>query len=253
MKSINYLTVEQCNERYPAVGNSVAKDTVTSKYMHVSTYDYLKYLEADGLRPYQVQGTRCRDVTNKVYAKHAVFLTNPDWIKEGCEYFPTVVMLNAHDGSSSVTFMIGVYRIVCSNGLVIGSSLSKPIRVRHLHANRERLHAVYNQLVAQITILDRAISNMRSTPVSLEAEHAFIDSAVQLRWGDKVPQNKKFDSNSLNMAHRLEDTTPNVWTLYNRVQENILNKGRGYRRVASIDKNIKINQGLWDAALKLAA
>lgn len=250
---MNFMTIDECVRSYPAIGNSFAGPSRTDKYMQVSTETYLKDLALDGLQPYKVQGKNCRLTAKKQYAEHAVFLTNPDWLKEGNDYFPTIVMVNSHNGSTSVRFYIGIYRIVCSNGLVVGTSIFAPIRIRHVHANRARLHAAYNQLVKQIGTLDTIITMMKNSIVDIETEAHFVDEAVRLRWGNNTPQNKKFQSHSFNLARRFEDSKPNVWTLYNRVQENIVNKGRGYRKVTAVDKNIKINQGLWDAAIQLTS
>ncbi|MDV1381624.1 DUF932 domain-containing protein, partial [Klebsiella michiganensis] len=43
---------------------------------------------------------------------------------------PEIILLNSHDGSSSYQMIPGMFRFVCTNGLVCGTSFGE-IRVPH--------------------------------------------------------------------------------------------------------------------------
>src|ERR1700731_5292278 len=42
-----------------------------------------------------------------------------------------VVLINSHDGSSQYSLQAGVFRLVCSNGMVVADSLLDAIKIRH--------------------------------------------------------------------------------------------------------------------------
>jgi len=44
---------------------------------------------------------------------------------------PEIVLQNAHDGTSAYKLSLGLYRVVCTNGLVVKSAGIEDIRVRH--------------------------------------------------------------------------------------------------------------------------
>src|SRR5439155_8805861 len=44
---------------------------------------------------------------------------------------PELVLVNSHDGTSAYKFLAGVFRLVCSNGMVVQSSDHGSIAVRH--------------------------------------------------------------------------------------------------------------------------
>ena len=47
---------------------------------------------------------------------------NPDIMikgKDGDDAYPRIIMTNSHDGFNAFQFKVGIYRLVCSNGLVV--------------------------------------------------------------------------------------------------------------------------------------
>jgi len=49
-------------------------------------------------------------------------------LKDG--YLPRIIVQNSYDRSSSLNFILGVYRMVCSNGMVVGTTV-KQLRIPH--------------------------------------------------------------------------------------------------------------------------
>lgn len=47
------------------------------------------------------------------------------------EYVPTIIVRNSYDRSSTLDFMYGGYRVVCSNGLITGKTIQR-IQVKHI-------------------------------------------------------------------------------------------------------------------------
>nr|QTX14453.1 UPF0380 proteins YafZ and homologs [Klebsiella pneumoniae] len=72
--------------------------------------------------------SRVRDEDKRGHTKHMVRLRR-EGTNKGTEV-PEIILLNSHDGSSSYQMIPGMFRFVCTNGLVCGTSFGE-IRVPH--------------------------------------------------------------------------------------------------------------------------
>ncbi len=72
--------------------------------------------------------TRVRHDDRRDYTKHMLRLRHASQIN-GAEA-NEIVLLNSHDGTSSYQMLAGMFRFVCSNGLVCGDTVAD-VRVPH--------------------------------------------------------------------------------------------------------------------------
>jgi hypothetical protein len=75
-----------------------------------------------------VTQTRVRDEGKREHTKHMMRLRHASQIN-GAEA-NEIVLLNSHDGTSSYQMLAGMFRFVCSNGLVCGDTVAD-VRVPH--------------------------------------------------------------------------------------------------------------------------
>ena len=75
-----------------------------------------------------VTQTRVRHDDRRDYTKHMIRLRHASQIngREANE----IILLNSHDGTSSYQMLAGMFRFVCSNGLVCGDTVAN-VRVPH--------------------------------------------------------------------------------------------------------------------------
>ena len=80
---------------------------------------------------------------------------------------------------------------------------------------------------------------------------SFGTEAAKLRFEDP----DELTVNTVLAARRGEDMSSDLWTVFNRTQENLIQGGflvsggrRRSRSITNIDKNVSINTGLWDLA-----
>jgi hypothetical protein len=151
---------------------------------------------------------------------------------------------------------------VCANGLIAGDSVGQPVRIKHVGKNiYEELERGVDKIVAQLDKLDQEISAMKAKELSPSEVLAFQAEALKLRLGDKE---KVLSSNfSIN---RPEDKPTDLFTVMNVIQEGLIRggakvivendgqaKAKTLRKVSSIATQTYINQGVWKAAVNLAA
>ena len=227
------------------------------RYAFIPTAQVLDGLRAEGFEPYEVRQTNVRDITRRSHTRHMMRLRHADAIESKGEV-PEIILLNSHDGSSAYKLLAGIFRMVCSNGLIAGTMFDD-VTVRHTGK------VVDDVIQGSFTVLKNVTSTMeriqayKTITLSEEAQINFAKSALALRWDDKAP----IHASQVLRVTRTEDRPNDLWTVFNRVQENLVRGGlRGYsdtgrrlrtRAVSGISEDVKLNRALWDMADKLAA
>ncbi|NCV19525.1 MAG: DUF932 domain-containing protein, partial [Rhodobacterales bacterium] len=96
---------------------------LSSKYVHLATSTVIEDLIKLGWKPVKAQEIRARK--NVGYQKHLVVFRNENvMIKgtDGDDAYPQILMTNSHDGKAAFNFRVGIFRLVCSNGLVVSDA-----------------------------------------------------------------------------------------------------------------------------------
>ena len=106
-----------------------AHESRGERYAFVPTLAVIDGLRAEGFQPYEVRQTRCRDLDKREHTKHLVRLRHSGSTHLDGNY-PEIVLVNSHDGTSSYQLLSGIFRMVCSNGLIAGD-ICDDVRIRH--------------------------------------------------------------------------------------------------------------------------
>jgi hypothetical protein len=76
---------------------------------------------------------------NQGFQKHMLIFANPEIVINGADgdtVFPRILLTNSHDGKNAFTFQAGLFRLVCSNGLVIADEQFSSMKIRHMQPER---------------------------------------------------------------------------------------------------------------------
>ena len=95
------------------------------------------------------------------------------------------------------------------------------------------------------------VHEFRNTDMDKGRQISFAADARQLRWG----KDSTVAPQDLLQSRRREDDGSDLWSIYNRVQENLMRGGfssptsrRRVREISNIKLSNSINEGLWDLA-----
>ena len=90
-----------------------------------------------------------------------VKIDNDDYVN------PEIIIKNSYDGSTEVKAYGGAFRLVCSNGLVIGYALGKGAGIRHIGDNTEEdVKEIVEKIIYQVTeIFDKDFPKLVNTKV----------------------------------------------------------------------------------------
>jgi hypothetical protein len=223
----------------------------SDRYTYIPTIDILRGLRKEGFSPFMVCQSRSRDATKREHTKHMVRMRHASQIN-GAEA-NEVILLNSHDGTSAYQMLAGVFRFVCSNGMVCGQTIND-IRVRHSGNIIDNVIEGACRVMNDFELVDEQVDEMKLVHLNEGEQAAFASAALALRYdtsGTPAPINQQ----QLLQMKRLDDSGRDLWTIFNRVQENMLNGGlrtktptgptRVTRQVKAIDQTIKLNRGLW--------
>lgn len=251
------LTNDQIARYAPSVLAEEAHESRGERYAFIPTIHVLEGLRKEGFQPFEVRQTKCRDEGKRDFTKHLIRLRHADAITSQGEV-PEIVLLNSHDGTSSYQLLAGLFRFVCSNGLIAGD-ICNDIRVRHSGRVVDDVIEGSYRVLDNIKRVQDRVEQYRAIDLAPEEQNAFAQSAALLRWDeDKVP----VDADRILAVRRWEDRKTDLWTTFNRAQENLLNGGlRGRtttgkrtttRAVGGVNENVKLNKALWTLADSLA-
>lgn len=171
---------------------------------------------------------------------------------------PELVLSNSHDGTAAYRFNSGIFRLVCSNGLVVASADFGSISVTHKGGDDfpQRIIDATYQIIEEAPKTLAKIEDWKQIPLTAPQQNALASAAVELLEKPTVTPDQFLT------PRRSEDRKPDLWTTFNRVQESIIRggisttSGTGRRSttrpVKSVDRDIKLNKALWTLATKLA-
>lgn len=245
------LTDGQIASFAPSVFAKDPHESRSQRYQYIPTIDVLRNLRNHGFEPFFAVQTRVRNLDKREYTKHMIRLRHADDI--GSSEVDEIILLNSHDGTSKYQMLGGVFRFVCQNGMVCGD-LNVEIRVPH---RGDVIAEVIKGIFRMRSNFKAAVEQregMRATILNDYEQFMFARKALELRYENATGMFPITETQLLR-ARRFEDQSTDLWTIFNRVQENIIKGGlRGRNRdgkvmttrpIRGIDTNLKLNRALW--------
>jgi hypothetical protein len=262
----SYLTKDQVRALAPvAFATEPTSNKVSDKYLHVNTETIIDDLAKLGWLPVTASQRKARasDKTT-IFSKHMVSFQNPDLMikgKNGDDAFPRIILTNSHDGFNSFQFRVGIYRLVCSNGLVVADEEFSAFRIRHKGYTFAELQEVVVQAVKDLPNKVEVLNKMQMRELTPVEQRQLAIDAMQLRtnridavWDEETIQDVLTPT-------RDADKGNDLWSVFNVIQEKITQGGysaalngakvRKVRKIKSFEKDLKVNQDLFKLAVAL--
>jgi len=252
-RSDRALTNDQIARYAPSILATEAHASRGERYAFIPTIDVLDGLRAEGFQPFEVRQTKVRDVGRREHTKHMVRLRHANALHAVGTEVPEIILINSHDGSSSYQLLSGIFRMVCSNGLIAGD-VHNDVRVRHTGNVVNDVIEGSFEVLQNLQQVTGSIDAMRAVELTDAEQRLLAAGAIELRWGDESPVKPQ----QLITPRRYEDNKSDLWTTFNRIQENLVKGGvRGRsatgrrtttREVGGVNENVKLNRALWQLA-----
>jgi hypothetical protein len=255
---MNILTTEQLYKNVPSLFTRGAAEHTSERYQPIATIDVIDSLFQEGFYPTVARQSMSRTKDKKDFAKHIVRFRHRDYMP-GDGIFPELVLVNSHDGLSSYRLMAGLYRQICTNGLVAGENYDE-VRVRHQgDVIGNVIEGTYRVIESSHKML-QVVEHMGNCLLPEEKLLEFSKQAHALRFSDDA--NLVIEPKNLLIPRRREDIKRDLFSVFNVIQENLIKGGvSGYRlneygrwrrarsrKITSIDQSVKLNRDLWTIA-----
>ena len=266
-----YMSKEQLKEVCPlAFASEPTNPNVSGKYLFVNTETVVDDLDKLGWKPVQAAQRKSRG-NGTIFSKHMVAFQNPDIKikgKDGDDAFPRIIMTNSHDGMQAFKFSVGIYRLVCSNGLVVADEQFSDFKIKHKGYTFAELRDVITTAVKDLPNKVQVLNDMKSRILSQEEKNKLALDAMLVRAGIKLGSDKAkkfvYDDETIEdilEPKRDEDKGDDLWRVFNVVQEKITQgefhaalkgaKVRKVRKIKSFEKDLKVNKDLFQLATSL--
>ena len=263
------LTLDDIKVIAPSVGTPAPNADVrklmglSDKYVHVPTTQVIEDIIKMGWTPIdatQVNRRKSRKGRNQIgFQKHMIKFVNYDFIKEDTTEYPELLLTNSHDGLCSFKLDVGIFRLICSNGMVIKSQDFGSMKVRHMGYDFETIQNSINELMESIPGYIKQVDTMKETKLEENQLMEFAKKAALLRFEKEKEDTieERVDVQALLESTRKEDRGNYLWEVFNRVQEKIVGgkftyvngeKIRKARPIKNFQQNVKVNQELWALA-----
>lgn len=251
------LTNEELQRKAPAIFATSKHKSRSARYAYVSTLDLLGRMRGEGFFPVNVSQARVRDTSSEEFGKHLIRFRREDQMQ--ASEAREVILVNSHNGASALQLMAGVFRCVCANGLIVGST-DFSAHVRHTGNVADNVIEGAYHVINEFNKVTESIEGMKQVTLTRPHQIAFAKAALSLRFEDAASCG--IEVTKLLSVKRREDNDPTLWNTFNVIQEHVIKGGdRGakqnangqWRRVSTrevkgIAQNVALNRGLWTLA-----
>jgi hypothetical protein len=254
------ISLDVLRQRAPAVFAHVASPKTKHTYRFIPTNDVVSALLEAGFEVSAAAQTRGRTGSDPSYAKHMLRFRLARSHISLDEALPECVLVNSHASDSAFILLAGLYRPLCTNGLLCRIGDLGIIRVPHRKSIVTDVVAGALQIAAQFGRISAAVSAMVSRVLTPAEQLEFARRAFEIRWA-KAQQRPALDPQKLLAIRRAADDHPTVWHVFNRCQEAVMAGGLRYetrtsrvittRKIRNIREDVRINTALWQAAVSL--
>ena len=253
---MNTLSHDQLYRQAPAIFAEAPDLAVSNRYGFVPTIEVVNALHAEGWHPVRAQQTRVRNPEHRDTTRHMVrFRQDPDRQIVVGDSVAELVLTNSHNRTASYQLDLGLFRLICSNGMVTPVGEMGGIRVRHGKQVVDQILDGSIALIDEVPNLADSVEQFQSTRLTPEESRLFAQSALTLRYGEDWREVSPVQPDALLQARRSEDRDQDLWRVFNRTQENLLKGGiRGRskngrhtstRAIRSVTEDVRLNRALW--------
>ncbi len=243
------LTREELMHHVPSVFGEDKHGSRSDRYAYIPTITLLENLQREGFQPFFACQSRVRDQDRREHTKHMLRLRRTGQIS--LPQVPEIILINSHDGSSSYQMLPGIFRAICTNGMVCGQSFGE-IRVPHRGDVVEKVIEGAYEVLRVYDQVEEKRDAMHSLILPQPAQQALANAALKYRFGE---DHQPVTVSQVLTPRRYEDRRDDLWTVYNRVQESLIKGGLSgrtaqgknsrTRAVTGIDGDVKLNRALW--------
>ena len=253
-----FLSLDEIKEKANSIFASKGAESTSEKYSHIPTYKVIEDMALLGWGVTDVKQVKARKGVG--FQKHLVIFRNNDIIihgKDGDNVFPQILLTNSSDGKNAFTFKAGLFRLVCENGLIISTQDFANLKIRHIGYDFNELNKTITSIVEKLPLAVESMNKFKQTQMVESQIVDFAKKALTVRFGSEEMNRITIDYNVFIAPTRSEDAGNDLWSVFNVIQEKVLEgdftygfstKTRKARRIKNFNQDIELNSKLYELA-----
>ena len=210
------LTNDVLRLQAPSIFAERAMTGLSTRYTFVPTTEIVAGLREKDWVPVDAEQQRARSALRFGFQKHLIRFRRAEQMQTLDEWNAELVLTNSHDAGCAYILQVGIFRRLCSNGLVVSDQEFEAIRFRHSHLKTEEVVAASFRILEYVPKIGTLIERFRNRRLDDSEALNFASNALLLRY-DTLEQSP-IDARSLLSPRRAEDQGSDLWATFNRLQ-----------------------------------
>lgn len=258
--TLTTISLDRAKQMAPAIFATEPHARLSKDYKFTSSLELMGHLDDQGWKLTNAKQSKSKNA-NPLYTQygtHIMEFQHPElYMKDergDLEGRPTLVVINNHNGDRPLQIEAGLFRLVCSNGLIIKTQDFGSLKERHIKHTIEEVKHIVSARVNDVHKAVNRINTWSMKEMNTREQFAFATEALALRMSsDRKPE--QYEIRGVLEAKRKEDSPNTLWHVFNRTQENLIRGGfmlneRQVRAIKNPMADFQINQDLWQLAEK---
>lgn len=259
------LTLDQIRQAAPSAFAAEPYHGMSQRYTYLPTVDVIRGMMQAGFQPFAAMQSRTSIDDKREHTKHLIrFRAANVTVSNVGDVFPEIVLVNSHDGTSAYKLMAGMFRLVCGNGLIVADTMIASLSIKHSGNVIEQAARGSVELVDRMPAALDTVDRWKSLQLTTGEQSAFAAAAHVVRFADADGAvTTPIQPAQLLRPRRWDDKASDLWSVFNRVQENVIKGGlhayksgatvrTATRQVKGIDQDVRLNRALWTLGEKMA-
>ena len=244
-KLLKFIPVDNNIDKAVAFANTLdvnnIKDVqrIKTKEFYIPTLDVVTKLQDEG---WHITGVNEQRGKNRKITNNYVQLQHPDFAikndKGKNEALASVTITNSCNGGKPLQLDLGVYRQVCSNGLIGFDQAAESETIKHIQVNYSNLDHFISNIVRKTSTILNEFEKLKHTDLTVADMRKLAYESAKLRYNNLDDIN----IDDLLSINRIEDEGNNLWTVFNRIQENLT------ADISNLTEDIRLNKQLFALA-----
>ena len=246
-----------------AVPNETPFETLSPRYRLYNTATIVERATELGLVPTAAfyQKAHKPNRGGDEVRKHCIRLAHRDDLGKVSDR-PEVVIINSHNGASALEIQMGIFRIVCANGLVLKGTNFGGDKFYHRGKSMDMILDTLQSLIDRFGLARDYMKEFSGIRLSEPSRLDFATGARAI-YNRHQSAPRDIDPSKFLIPKRYEDTGDDLWRTFNVVQENIMKGGielhgrdENHKRatktrpIREVTQSKSINMDLWEMASK---
>jgi hypothetical protein len=175
--NINFLNRDQFYAACPAAFENKAYNETSDRYKVINAQDIVQELGKYGWHVRQASQETSKKFKNK--AKFLIRLANRN--HEMQTRFPEIVITSSHNGKAAFRLQLGMFELVCSNGLVIARKTLAKVKINHKGDVQKKIALIMETVIEEIQKLDGVIFAMQNRILTADEQRSMAVKFLEMR------------------------------------------------------------------------